>query len=79
MWTGMETDQYDEVERNRALKSLPGYRKGPAESPDVGLDGEEEKIMGRTMEGYPDFGHDMLKYWKFEKTCMSLFGSTADV
>lgn len=30
-----------------------------------------EAIAGQTMQGYPDFGHNMLKYWKFDSKCSS--------
>ena len=72
VWTGMETNEYDEVERHRALDSLPAYKKGPADSPDIGIDGDESKILGKTMEGYPDFGHSMKKFWKFDRDCAYL-------
>lgn len=77
----MQTTEFEEVDRHRALASLPGYKKGPALSPDSeGMDGEEEKILGRTMEGYPDFGRDMRKYWKFDKDCeSSFFGIAVEV
>ena len=74
LWTGMDTTEYDEVEQHRALATLPGAPQGnPAASPDeIGLDGEEAKLLGRTKDGYPEFGHGMLKYWKFDKDCECL-------
>lgn len=70
----MHTTEYDEVEQHRALATLPDAPQGkPALSPDAtGMDGEEAKVLGRTMKGYPDFGHGMSKYWKFNKDCESL-------
>jgi hypothetical protein len=70
VWTGLDTTEYKEVERHRALESLPGYQQGPAQSPDeIGMDGEEEKVLGRKVKGYPDFGHNMKQYFKFDKDC----------
>lgn len=72
VWTGMDTAEYVEVDRHRALASLPGYKQGPASSPDeIDLDGEESKILGKKMEGFEDyeFGHGMKRFFKFDKDC----------
>jgi hypothetical protein len=72
VWTGLETTEFDEVERRRALDSMPGYKQGPATCPDeTWMDGDESKILGKTMEGFPEFGHAMRKFWKFDKDCGS--------
>jgi len=71
LWVGKSTTEYDEVERHRALAELGGTPHGhPAKSPDeIGLDGDESKIVGKTAEGFPDFGHNMLQYFRFNKGC----------
>jgi len=75
LWVGKSTTEFDEVERHRALATLPGTPHGhPAKSPDeIGLDGDESKIIGKTAEGFPDFGHNMLQYFRFNKGCTSPF------
>ena len=30
------------------------------------------EIFGQRIEGYPDFGHGMLKHWRFVKDCESM-------
>lgn len=35
-------------------------------------DGEESKVSGGKMDGYPDFGHGMLKDFQFEDGCKFL-------
>ena len=71
LWIGKSTTEYDEVERHRALATLPGTPHGhPAKSPDeIGLDGDESKIVGKTAEGLPDFGHNMLQHFRSHKGC----------
>lgn len=68
----LDTNEFDEVERARALKTMPGVDYNPSATPDTDdLDGRESRIKGRTVEGKPDFGHNMLKYWGFAKDCES--------
>lgn len=51
---------------------MPGVDYDPSTTPDTDdEDGRESKIKGRTVEGKPDFGHNMLKYWGFAKDCKS--------
>ncbi|WWD20884.1 hypothetical protein CI109_105361 [Kwoniella shandongensis] len=51
LWKDLPSDWFTDVERHR----------GSSED----SDGDESKIEGKTVEGSPEFGHDMLKYWKF--------------
>lgn len=71
MWTGANTTEYDEVDRHRALQHLPGVRKDDEFqiSKDTEDDGDESRISGRKVEGYPDFGHAMLDYFQFKDGC----------
>jgi hypothetical protein len=70
LWLSLDTNEFDEVERARALKTMPGVDYDPSTTPDTDdEDGRESKIKGRTVEGKPDFGHNMLKYWGFAKDC----------
>ena len=71
MWTGANTTEYDEVDRHRALQTLPGVRRDDEFqiSKDTEDDGDESRISGRKAEGYPDFGHAMLDYFQFENGC----------
>jgi hypothetical protein len=74
LWLSLDTNEFDEVERARALKTMPGVDYNPSSTPDTDdEDGRESKIKGRTVEGKPDFGHNMLKYWGFADGCESSF------
>ena len=64
VWTGTETTEYDEIDRHHAFRNLLG---GPAN----GI-GDEREIDGKRMKGFPDFGHEMLKYWKLHPKCTYL-------
>ncbi|GFZ51325.1 LOW QUALITY PROTEIN: hypothetical protein JCM24511_09085 [Saitozyma sp. JCM 24511] len=73
LWLSLDTNEFDEVERARALKTMPGVDYDPSTTPDTDdEDGRESKIKGRTVEGKPDFGHNMLKYWGFAKDYVNL-------
>jgi hypothetical protein len=51
---------------------MPGVDYNPSTTPDTDdEDGRESKIKGKTVEGKPDFGHNMLKHWGFAKDCKS--------
>jgi hypothetical protein len=51
---------------------MPGVDYNPSTTPDTDdEDGWESKIKGKTVEGKPDFGHNMLKHWGFAKDCKS--------
>jgi len=72
-WMGSETGEYDEVDQHRALQTQPGMKQARTDSPrdDDRGDGAEGKIKGKVMKGFPDFGHHMHRYWKFDKKCAS--------
>ncbi|ORY28005.1 pyridoxal phosphate-dependent transferase [Naematelia encephala] len=68
LWVGANTIEYDEVDRHRALQEEPAInglavQTGSVKSPLE--DADESQIVGKIMDGYPEFGHGMLKYWKF--------------
>lgn len=66
LWAGTgKTNYFDDVERQRV--SSPVESKVPQEFPEA----DESAIEGRVIAGYPDFGHYMLKYWKFDPKCTS--------
>jgi hypothetical protein len=66
LWAGTgKTNYFDDVERQRV--SSPVESKVPQGFPEA----DESAIEGRVLEGYPDFGHNMLKYWKFDPKCTS--------
>ena len=77
VWTGLDTTEFDEVERHRAVSDMPGRRDGRARTPEIfDGDGDESLLEGRTMEGFPDFGREMRKYWAFDENCAYRFRST---
>ena len=68
-----DTTEYDDVDRHRALETMPAVSSSGEAVPerDDGH-GEESKVSGGKMDGYPDFGHGMLKDFQFEDGCKSL-------
>ena len=56
-WTGLKTKEYDEVDKHHAQTN-----GGPT-------DGDEALVIGKQVEGSPDFGHNMLQYWRFKPGC----------
>jgi len=73
VWMGTNTEEYDGVDRYRALQTMPGVQQDRAavdgQEDDEAQDGDESKIEGKTMEGFPDFGNNMRQYWKFDDKC----------
>lgn len=59
-WMGVDTDEYADVDQLRGSQAEPAVSKSEV--------GEVADLLeGRTLKGYPDFGHGMLKYWKFRR------------
>jgi hypothetical protein len=52
-----------------AVSSSTDSKTGPAK----GAKGEESQVKGGKMDGYPDFGHGMLKDFQFEDGCKSVY------
>jgi hypothetical protein len=78
LWVSANTTEYDEVDRHRALQTMPSVRADEMhDSQDAEGDGDEALITGRVAEGYPDFGHGMLDHFQFEEGCESI--STCDM
>lgn len=49
---------------------MPGVRK--EETTEAKEDnGDESRIKGKTLDGFPDFGRNMLKYFQFAEGCES--------
>nr|XP_019007744.1 uncharacterized protein I206_07378 [Kwoniella pini CBS 10737]OCF46525.1 hypothetical protein I206_07378 [Kwoniella pini CBS 10737] len=75
-WKDLPEDYFTDVERQRAIGNEPGAAgEGHTSSvgtDDLDADGEESRIIGRTEEGFPDFGKDMLKYWAFDENYVNL-------
>ena len=69
VWMGADTTQYDDVDRYHALETMPGVENGrlAASSEEYQIYGDESKIEGKIMKGFPDFGHNMRQYWMFDK------------
>lgn len=76
-WVSANTTEYDEVDRHRALETLPvgtGMAHGSEQEQVMSMedrDGEEDRVIGSKMDGYPDFGHGMLEHFQFEEGCKS--------
>ena len=72
----MTTTEYDAVEKHR---SQPNGGAGEVDKAGVAEKLEETtlteggEIVGAKEKGYPDFGHNMLKYWKMRPGCGSVF------
>ena len=68
VWTGTDTAEYDEIDRHHAFRNLLGTNhdrvNGPADE-----SGDESHIEGKRMKGFPDFGRNMLKFWKLHPDC----------
>ncbi|KAI9633417.1 pyridoxal phosphate-dependent transferase [Dioszegia hungarica] len=60
VWTGSSTKEYDDVERHHAEQKSHGTTGEQARN------GTASELEGQRKEGYPDFGHNMLKYWAFK-------------
>ncbi|WVF67835.1 hypothetical protein IAT40_002596 [Kwoniella sp. CBS 6097] len=75
-WNNLPEDWFDDRERQNLLRLEPGVTGDSSQSAntddDPHADGEENQILGRTMDGFPRFGHDMLKYWGFNKGYVNL-------
>ncbi len=71
LWIGTQTKEYDEVERQRAIASLASGQQA-MDSDDTAkgkVNGEHDEIEGKIVEGFEEFGHNMVKYWGFDKDC----------
>ncbi|WWD07144.1 hypothetical protein V865_005241 [Kwoniella europaea PYCC6329] len=76
-WRDLPDDYFTDVERQQAIKDEPGSTGDERSSSAVGTDdlttdGEECKLLGRTAEGFPDFGRGMRKYWRFADDYVNL-------
>jgi hypothetical protein len=78
-WVSADTSEYDEVDRHRALETMPAgdLDRSDREESDVepsggNRDGEEGKVKRGKVDGYPDFGHEMLEHFQFEEGCESV-------
>lgn len=78
MWLSASTAEYDEVDQSRTDSKQAEAQSAPVESPAI-LSGPESApdeqddapVAGQTMEGFPEFGKNMLKYWNFREGCES--------
>lgn len=60
------------MDRHRALQTMPGARDDEFHrDEEENGDGEEDRILGGKVDGLPDFGHNMLQHFQFEKGCRS--------
>jgi hypothetical protein len=84
-WVSADTTEYDEVDRHRALETMPAgdldrfdRRELDVEPSGGNRDGEEGKVKGGKVDGYSEFGHDMLEHFQFEEGCKSDPGISID-
>jgi hypothetical protein len=70
IWTGATTDEYDEVDEHHAAAGAGAAQLdlGGLES-HAAADADEGVLVGQVVEGMPEFGHGMLKYWQFREGC----------
>ncbi|EIW69330.1 hypothetical protein TREMEDRAFT_43923 [Tremella mesenterica DSM 1558] len=66
-WTGKDTTEFDEIEHHLAIRAEPGIRDEKSQS-----DFKPTGVKGKTKEGFPDFGRNMLKYWGFQPGYVNL-------
>lgn len=73
-WGDEGTTEFDEVERYRALlqKTSVDIDRADADLDDKAYVKDDGEVAGTQMEGYPDFGHNMLQYWNFRPGCECL-------
>jgi len=69
IWMGSYPAEYDPVDRHRALEARSDEVKN--ERAITNLEDRAKLIKGTKLEGFPDFGHTMLKHWQFDERCMS--------
>lgn len=59
-WASVNDHEYASVDAFRGFASVDALR---------GLSLNDDLIVGKTMEGYPEFGHGMKKLWPFADDC----------
>ncbi|KAK8850714.1 hypothetical protein IAR55_004634 [Kwoniella newhampshirensis] len=68
LWNHLPSDWFSDVDRQRVLQeelAVAESRTQTSPSSASDADGDESTVEGKVVEGFPDFGHDMLKYWGF--------------
>nr|XP_018259566.1 uncharacterized protein I303_07634 [Kwoniella dejecticola CBS 10117]OBR81724.1 hypothetical protein I303_07634 [Kwoniella dejecticola CBS 10117] len=75
-WKNLPEEYFTDVERQRAIGNEPGaagegYSSGVSMD-DLDADGEESKIVGKTVRGFPEFGRGMREHWGFAEDYVNL-------
>lgn len=65
LWIYAADDSFDEFLRDKAAV----WAGTDSEFAEVEAAHGEDELVGRKVDGYPDFGHNMKQYWPFASTC----------
>jgi hypothetical protein len=77
-WVSTNTTEYDEVDKHRALETMPAVASTSEDDQEEEgelEDGDEHKVVGKKVDGYPDFGRAMLSEFGFENGCKLILSS----